>query len=272
MQAFEFYFNPKLKENLFFETFCYQPENIYEKKRGHLFIFGEIENTSKKNFSLIKDLAYLIKKEFYSPSAKGTSSALKDALKKANNFLNEIAQGGEIDWISNLNFAVCVITPVSLLKKKKYHLIVAKTGKVKIILLRQGKIIDIGKDIDENEIEPYPLKVFINFLSGNLEEKDSLMVLSFSVFDFLIQKGVIEKLARLPSFSQKEINRALKFSRKEITNLSGAFLFINLNEDQKEKRFIFKKPRLGFLERLQNSPLLHSIKKFHKLVDVKSIG
>ena len=33
MQVFEFHFNPKAKTDSSFDSFCYEPENIYEKKK-----------------------------------------------------------------------------------------------------------------------------------------------------------------------------------------------------------------------------------------------
>lgn len=34
MKVFEFHFNPQLRPDLIFDSFCYEPENIYEKRMG----------------------------------------------------------------------------------------------------------------------------------------------------------------------------------------------------------------------------------------------
>ncbi|GAI13815.1 unnamed protein product, partial [marine sediment metagenome] len=44
MQVFELHFNPKLKEDQIFDSFVYEPENIYEKNLGSLYVIGELRN------------------------------------------------------------------------------------------------------------------------------------------------------------------------------------------------------------------------------------
>ncbi len=89
MQIFELHFNPKLQEDHFFDSFIYEPENIYEKKLGSLYAVGELKNALPHNSGLLDTLAKNIKKNYYSLTPKTTEKSISESLKKANEFLGE---------------------------------------------------------------------------------------------------------------------------------------------------------------------------------------
>ena len=64
MKIFELYFNPKTKEDKIFESFCFNPENIYEKKLGNLYMVGELSNALPQNINFLNNIASVIKKEY----------------------------------------------------------------------------------------------------------------------------------------------------------------------------------------------------------------
>ena len=49
MQIFELHFNPKLNKDQLLDSFVYEPQNIYEKRLGSLYIVGKLQNTFSKN-------------------------------------------------------------------------------------------------------------------------------------------------------------------------------------------------------------------------------
>ena len=151
MQVFEFYFNPKLKSDLIFDSFCYEPENIYERKMGGLYLVGLLKNVLPKNLQLLEKIAKLIKGEYYKKTIFTPEKSLKESLKEANNFLEQIAKRGDVSWLGNLSFAILTFTP--------HHgfwwgvkLNFTKVGGIKIFLLRTGKIIDIDKKLRFQDI------------------------------------------------------------------------------------------------------------------------
>ena len=75
MKFFEFHFNPKSKEDLVFDSFCYEPEKAYEKKLGNLYMVGLLNNTLPQNQRLLKRLAEVIKKKYYSSKTNSAERA-----------------------------------------------------------------------------------------------------------------------------------------------------------------------------------------------------
>jgi len=157
MQVFEFHFNPRLRPDLIFDSFCYEPENIYEKRMGNLYLTGLLKNVLPQNLRFLDKLAKVIQKEYYRSTIIKPEKALKKSLKEANEFLEQIAKKGDVSWLGNLSFAA--------LSLKNYELNFTKVGDLKIFLLRGERIIDIDQKLKFEEITPWPLKIFGNIVS-----------------------------------------------------------------------------------------------------------
>jgi hypothetical protein len=233
MKIFELHFNPGLREEQAFDSFIYDPENVYEKKLGTLCLLGEIQNALPESKGFLNKLAQVIKKNYYTFSAKTSEKALSQSLKTANNFLSEEVKKDNVGWLGNLNLAV--------LSLDKSGLVFSKTGRLKILLIRGGTVNDIGRNLNLQEIEPYPLKVFFNVVSGKLIADDVILVLTEEVFKFFSQEGLIGKIKNL-SQNNKEINeKILKemlpsslFSKTKGSKVSGLCLFIVNKEEPKQ--------------------------------------
>lgn len=226
MQIFELHFNPKPKEEQISDSFVYEPENIYEKKLGSLYMVGELKNILPQNLKFLDNLAQIVKKNYYTLSAQSPERALSETLKKTNEYLGEEVKKDNVSWLGNLNFSVLSI--------KDFRLTFTKTGNLKIILLRAGQIIDVGKNLDLREMEPYPLKVFVNIVSGRLLENDMVLILTEKIFKFLHQQNILSKLARTEGLAEninskkiKEIVPAALFAKGEGKNVSG-ILFLSV--------------------------------------------
>ncbi len=290
MQIFELYFNPKDSEDSVFDSFCYEPENFYEKKLGSLFISGELKNVLPQNSKLLDNFASFFKKKYYSSSSKRSLElSLKECLKKSNDFFDEIVKKGDVSWLGNLNLAILNLRSH---REKYWDLNFTKIGNVKILLLRSGQIIDIGKNLELEEIEPYPLKVFGKVVSGKLAKDDVLLVLTEKAFDFFAQKpkftqkkvvktsqSLLEKIARIApdqaasenkkitpyQFFNKGLNEILKNYQEDLKRISGSCLLIFLGKEnlpKKRETFAFrpKIEKLSFSHILK--PLTPKIRKF----------
>jgi len=264
MQFFEFHFNPKLKEDKFFDSFVYEPENIYEKKLGGLYIIGELENALPKNSKLLDNIASVLKENFYQLSAKNQEEALSLALKKTNEFLENEIKKDNVSWLGNLNLAV--------LSLNKFHIAFSKTGTLKILLLRNGQILDIGKNLELEEINPYPLKIFFNVISGKLSSDDIILVLTKEVFNFFKKEKILSKIASFSTLSEstlsekdfKKIMPSHLFAKGEGSQISGICFLILLNKNDfqlKEKRKIIQKKKEVFSLIHIFSPLFFLFKK-----------
>ena len=215
MQIFEFHFNPKLKEYYFFDSFVYEPENAYERKLGSLYLIEDLKNALPQNLKLLDNVAQTIKKNYYNFSFKYPGKALSESLKKANDFLAEEVKKENVSWLGNLNLAV--------LSAKDFNLTFTKTGDIKILIIREGRIIDLGQNLNLQEIEPYPLKVFFNVVSGKLAENDIILVLTKEVFDFFVRQKLLDKISEAGEINKKSLKEILPsnlFTRGEGSKVS----------------------------------------------------
>ena len=268
MQIFELHFNPKLKEDQIFDSFVYEPESTYEKNLGSLYMVGELQNALPQNSKFLDNLAKIIKKNYYTFSIKSPEKAFSQCLKKAYEFLADEVKKENVSWLGNLNFTV--------LSLNNFNSIFTKTGELKILLLRDKEIIDIGKNLDLREIEPYPLKIFLNVVSGKLLQDDRILVLTKEVFEFLFQQNLLAKIAEAENINSKKIKEILPislFTKDEGSKVSGiCFLALLTTESKKtekfqpilfqnKKKFSFPKIRFPFkLPQIIKKPKLPKIK------------
>jgi len=230
MQIFELHFNPKLKEEQLFDSFVYEPENAYEKKLGSLYIIGELENAFSSNSKFLNNIAQTVKKNYYTFSIKSPEKALSHTSKKTNDFLSEEVKKENVSWLGNLNFAI--------LSLSNSNLTFTKTGDLKVILLRQGQVIDMGKNLDREEIDPYPLKIFFNTVSGKLIEGDKILVLTKNVFEFFKEQNILSKLSQTENLDAKVLKQIIPsnlFNKDEGVKTSGICFVATLTEKQSKK-------------------------------------
>ncbi|TSC75749.1 MAG: hypothetical protein G01um101430_243 [Parcubacteria group bacterium Gr01-1014_30] len=263
MKFFELHFNPPrakgfLKRgeapDLVFDTFYYEPQNATERRLGYLFVAGELRNVMPSDLKLLDNLALHLKASYYSRPGASPELAIKTALRKANEFLEETAKGGQVSWLGNLNLGVCA---VSQLKREIFLANFAKVDEIKIMLLRPGQVLDVGKNLDFSGIEPYPLKIFGNLVSGKLQENDIVAILTKEVFELFSSQGVLKDMAKVAEFwSEKKFREVLKSREKTFPKVSGVCLFCVLTKDEWTKA---KEPNVSLT--FQKKPEKFSLKK-----------
>jgi hypothetical protein len=282
MQIFEFHFNPKLNKDEILDSFVYEPQNIYEKRLGNLYIVGKLQNTFSKNSiqdrdaenkktNLLNELARLIKREYYNSPVKIPEQALSKTLKKINEFLSEEIKKDNVGWLGNLNFSV--------LSLRSFDLSFTKTGSLKILLIRNNEITDIGKSLEIQEINPYPLKIFFNTVSGKLIENDILIVLSKEIFEFFYEQKILSKIARTTNLNYPKLKEILPhslFEKGEGSKISGICLLSIVKQEvlrpkenkkikfQKQEKFSYYaifEPVFIFLKKINPINRLISLKK-----------
>ncbi|PIU98174.1 hypothetical protein COS61_02840 [Candidatus Wolfebacteria bacterium CG03_land_8_20_14_0_80_40_12] len=228
MQVFELHFNPKNTEDRIIDAFSYQPANIYEKKLGNLYMTGELNQAMPQNSRFLNNLASVIQKEYYSAGLKKScQQSLQDSLKKANEFLDGQVQKANVSWLGNLNF--------STLSFSDFALNFTKIGDMKIWLFRNGELLDISQDLESQEAEIYPLKVFGNIVTGRLAQNDKVIVLNKDVFSALTQeKDFLRQLEQISD--EKGLKEFLKTKKQILTEVSGICLLILVNEESTAKQ------------------------------------
>jgi len=266
MRIFELYFNPPgktpsakektLEGGRLFDSFCYQPENIYEKRLGGLYLLGELKNPTPKNLRLLEKISQLIKDKYYSNYLKSSEGALKESLKSLNDFLAQELKKDNTEWMGGLNLAVFSLAPLS---GPWVNLNLALLGGIKILLLREGQVFDIGKKLESQEIEPYPLKVFSNIVSGKIHEADTIAGFTKSLFEVFQARGIISKMADEKELNDKKIKTILKPNREELTNASGVCLIVQVQPETQPRSII------SFEKKLERFSLAGLLQRFSRL-------
>ncbi len=235
MKVFELYFNPKANKEVIYDSFVYEPENISEKGMGNLYVVGELNNALSKDSAFLNNLAKIIKKEYYigasienQETKISSEQALKKGLKKANELLTEEIKKGNVGWLGNLNFAV--------LSFKDFILNFTKIGDIKILLLRSAtvfdrpknssdiEIMDIGTNLEFQNTEPSPSKIFGNIATGKLTPEDKIIILTKNAFELFKNKNIIQELAL--AREEKELKKILKAKKEIFTETSGICLLL----------------------------------------------
>jgi hypothetical protein len=231
MRIFQFYFNPRAREDLVFDSFCFEPENIYEKRLGSIYMVGVLKNALPKNYNFLEKISKFVKERFYKKTLSKPEKALRETLKEVNNFLAQIAKEGDVSWLGNLSFAI--------LNLKNFELNFTKVGEIKFYLIRGKKVIDIDKRLRLQDIEPYPLKIFGNVVTGKLIENDLVLVLTKEVFDFFQNENLIQKIREFDYFSEKDFKKILDEKKEALSQVKGIAFLISLSKEiSKQKKEI----------------------------------
>lgn len=256
MQVFELHFNPKGKEDTVFGSFCYEPENIYEKKLGNLYMAGEFSNVLPQNLQFIQRLSTYIKAEYYRRPRFSPEQAFKEALKAANEFLEGEAKNGNVNWLGNLNFAVLQI--------QDFVLNFSKFGKIRVLLMRGGEMINIGTNIEFQDLEPYPLKVFSNIASGKIALDDRILVVTNDTFSILLGENILKDLALVSS--EEQLKKALRPKEDVLIQTPGIALFALIKEAmQPRELFTFQKKPKAFSFSKMLEPYRAKVRKIKSL-------
>ncbi len=268
MQIFELHFNPKVKKDYSFDTFIYRPEKSSEKRLGGLYALGEVKSSLPQDLQLLNNLAENIKKNFYSSLVKTPEASLTESLRTANSFLSKEVQNNNVHWMGNLGFAALSI--------KDIDLSFTKTGNVKILLAREGNIINMGESLEKQEINPYPLKVFFNVVSGKLEQGDLVMIMTEDIYNFLLKRGLVSRLADKGSgIEEEDIKGILPYSlfkKGGGADMAGALLLIALKKEIKKESpttILFQNQK-GFSWQAVFEPILRAFGKLKEKIPQKT--
>lgn len=234
MKAFEYHFNPKLDESMVFDSFAFEPSSVYEGKLGKLYMIGALRNAMPKDKFFLAGLAKKIKETHYKSKSKSAETALNEGLQAANGYLDSIVKSGDVSWLGNLDFAVFGI------KNQEIHF--TKTGGIKILLLRQGSVIDLEEGVEFPEVESSPLRVFGNLASGKLKEKDAVMAITDGMSDFILKEKIDVEISQIISpaeeggkFQDKAMDSVFGSRQESLSSLAGSCLIIALRKDISEQ-------------------------------------
>lgn len=195
----------------YIEAFHYEPENITQQALGTLLGYFEVKEYSEDSAYIVNFLNSVLKKEYYINTKRAVPESLDSALHKVNTALSELAKHGNVNWLGNLDAAVCV------LEKNNLHFSVAGHGN--ILLSRGETFTSVSNGLVDEETQLHPLKTFVQVASGKLEINDRLIIASHKVFSIL-------PMAQLKKNSQRlEGEKFEQFLKTAISNeLDAAYV------------------------------------------------
>lgn len=205
MKVFELHFNAKQNDKVF-ESFVL--DNLY--------IAGELKKALPQSKNFLRKISALLMEEHY-------KEGFQNALRKTNEFLNQETKNGDIDWLGNLSLAA--------LNLENFILNFTKVGDIKILLIREGEILDIGENLEFQDQDAHPSKVFSNTASGKLSAKDKILVLTREIFaNLAVNKEILDQFKAVAN--EKDFKKIPKTNKQLFSELSGLCLFLIMEDSQ----------------------------------------
>ncbi len=188
----------------YIEIFVHEPENVTQRNLGTLLGIFSMDDFSEDSSYIVNYLVSVIKKEYFSKIKRAPIESFEAALHKANLALSRLAEHENISWIGKLSAIVAII------EKNNLHL--TQTGTASALLLRARSLSDVSEGLAPDELEPNPLKTFVNVASGRLEKEDRLIITTREIFN-IFSPEEIKKSAL--NFSPEKF---VRFLRTALTN------------------------------------------------------
>lgn len=158
----------------FLNVFHFKEENLNKSHLGELFGVIKVFEYSQQNAYLPNLISQVLKKEFYSNSKNSAEEAFESSLKKANVALSDLTRHEVASWIGKLHAVIGVI--------QNDNFYFTQTGGGRILLIRDKKISDISRDLD-NDNSDHPMKTFSDISSGKLFLGDKVLFCTESFFE-----------------------------------------------------------------------------------------
>jgi hypothetical protein len=163
------------------EIFVYQPENIEEARLGSFFALGKME-AGPETAHIVNLLASTIKRAYYAGRKKKATASMEAGLKKANSTLRELAKNKDYNLFNKLHFVCATLS--------KNQLRFTSIGKIKVFLLRDGRLADVSKKLVPAQDKINPRKPFQSIASGKLFARDKIILATADLLHYIPQKGL----------------------------------------------------------------------------------
>ncbi len=217
MKIYELYFNPE-KEEKFCETFHYEPQDAYQRRMGRLYMVGEINNALKSESTLLSNIFHTAKEKYYENPSTPPDKALKEALKEVNRIIEKSEYLGRVS--------------ITFISSKNLSIYMGKVGKVKAFLLSDGKIADIGKEVEESGSP-----IFQNIVCGKMKNKDKVVVFTSDMHKPFLQGKVLQEMTQ-SILDDQFMEKISTLHEKKFPQISGASLVLDYTMSIKESSLI----------------------------------
>lgn len=181
-----------------------------------LFFVAEVTMEDQK----AKDVLDIIEEVFEhafsetAPEQADPATRFESGVTNANSALSALAAEGHVGWVGTLHACVGLVADTQLL--------LAKTGDIKGLLVRDGQTSDI---LDANTQPASPLKTFGHIISGTLSVSDRVMIATPQLFEFLSAEKVRRTIVKGDLTTVRNTTEAL-LTPDSTTPATAAALFI----------------------------------------------
>jgi hypothetical protein len=153
---------------------------------------------------------------FYQTYYNGESTSdldnFEEALKAVNENLTKISQNGETSWIGNLNAILAI--------QIENKILMAQTGHAEAYIFRQGKTNHLTYGLDQGQVETHPSKTFSNITSGELKQRDKVLIANPDLFISLDMDTLREIITlNTPNEAILQISKILKKKKSRSVNV-----------------------------------------------------
>ncbi|MEI7749755.1 MAG: hypothetical protein WCJ25_02025 [Candidatus Moraniibacteriota bacterium] len=152
----------------YIKTFAFSPENVTQETLGTLVGAFSISDRSESSAYTVNVIASVARKEYYANPRRGSVESFESTLHRINLALSELVKNGQTSWMGSLHGTIAVV------EKGNIHF--SATGDGKILLFRDGSLLDISDGLASEEAAHHPLKTFLEISSGQLSARDCVLL------------------------------------------------------------------------------------------------
>ncbi len=159
------------------------PSPSDESALGKIMILSSLDRLTRVNHEVLNLLQEEIKTQYYQATDTAPDRAFERALQQTNERLHEVIGQGIDDWVAGANILIAAF--------RQQSVFFSHVGQMNAYLVRQQRLHPLIAAGDR--VEPNPLRMFSQVISGSAEVGDRFILSSPSLFDYFS----LEKIRRL---------------------------------------------------------------------------
>lgn len=168
-----------------------QSEKIPETS-AEIYAVVEITPLKKSEYPDAEKVSNIIATELKKHFGRTSPNSFENAVAQINHELSRLAGAGKTSWVGKLDAVMAA--------RQNEHLFIATTGKVQAYLYRDKQF----SNISDSAAKQNPLKVFENFAIGKVKKRDTLILSSAQLFNYITMERLHAELVGKPITSACE--------------------------------------------------------------------
>ena len=228
----------------FATTFIQEPTDFLEMDHGSLYLVIEVPGDSRAAAEVSELICRVIRDEYYSDLNRDPLASFEESLQRLNEELADYASSGHLGWVGHLS------TVIAILSGRSLHL--TSLGSARAYLLRAKRLTDISDGLS-GEGPPNPLKTFQNIASGNLTDKDLLIIATESLFG-VVGESELSKLSSELSPARTLDRLRPELERNPRLERLGTVLIELLTEQELARQYVETEAPLVEIDRTKGLP------------------